>query len=156
MAKITLVPLATVSNERTKPEDDHWGNIPSVITLDEALEDSAFLGLEGFSHIEVVFFFHLVSPSKIRRTSRRPRNRTDWPETGIFAQRNKARPNRLGVSRCRLIKVEPRKLHVMGLDAIDGTPILDIKPWFTEFAPRGEVRQADWSHELMSHYYDEP
>ncbi len=71
----------------------------------------------------------------------------------VFAQRNKRRPNRIGVSVCRLIAIEGRDLLVEGLDAIDGTPVLDIKPVMEEFAPREPVRQPAWSHELMSGYW---
>ncbi len=67
--------------------------------------------------------------------------------------RAKARPNRIGVSRCRLLGVDGLSLRVEGLDAIDGTPVLDVKPWVAEFGPRGEVRQPAWSSELMRDYY---
>lgn len=79
--------------------------------------------------------------------------REDGPLVGIFAQRGKNRPNRLGVSRCELLKVDGLDLHVRGLDAVAGTPVLDLKPWLAEFGARGEVRQAAWSTELMEEYY---
>ena len=72
--------------------------------------------------------------------ARHPRNRRDGPLVGILAQRGKNRPNRLGLTTC-------------GIDAIDGTPVLDIKPVMAEFLPRGDVRQPDWSRELMSGYW---
>ena len=72
---------------------------------------------------------------------------------GIFAQRAKARPNRLGVSRCRLVRVDGTRLVVGGLDAIDGTPVLDVKPWIDAFGPQGAVRQPTWATELMRDYY---
>ncbi|MFJ5797665.1 TrmO family methyltransferase domain-containing protein [Streptomyces decoyicus] len=72
---------------------------------------------------------------------------------GIFAQRSKDRPNRLGVSRCTLVKVDGMELQVRDLDAVDGTPVLDIKPYLREFGPRGELRQPQWSAELLSSYY---
>jgi len=77
----------------------------------------------------------------------------DWPLIGIFAQRAKDRPNRIGVSTCQLVAVERDAVHVRGLDAIDGTPVLDLKPHLVEFGPRGPVHQPRWSHELMSHYW---
>jgi tRNA (adenine37-N6)-methyltransferase len=70
-----------------------------------------------------------------------------------LAQRGKDRPNRLGVSRCQLYGVEGRVLRVRGLDAVDGTPVLDIKPWMAEFGPRGETRQPAWASELMRSYW---
>jgi tRNA (Thr-GGU) A37 N-methylase len=63
------------------------------------------------------------------------------------------RINRLGVSRCRLLKVDGLDLHVEDLDAVDGTPVLDIKPWFVEMGPRGEIKQAAWSVEMLRNYY---
>ena len=87
------------------------------------------------------------------RGARHPRGRDDWPLVGIFAQRGKRRPGRIGVSRCRLLEVEGTRLQVEGLDAVDGTPVLDVKPVMREFEPRGVVRQPDWVAELMADYY---
>lgn len=75
---------------------------------------------------------------------------------GIFAQRAKGRPNRLGVSVCELLAVEGLTVTAQGLDAIDGTPVLDLKPYLQEFAPRSPVRQPAWSHELMAGYWSSP
>ncbi|MFQ6328295.1 TrmO family methyltransferase [Nocardia sp. CWNU-33] len=63
------------------------------------------------------------------------------------------RVNWLGVSRTRLLRVDGLDLHVAELDAVDGTPVLDIKPWFEEFGPRGEIRQAPWSSEMLKDYF---
>ena len=54
---------------------------------------------------------------------------------------------------CRIDRIEGRRLHVTGLDAIDGTPVLDLKPWVRQFGPRGEVRQPTWMDELMHAYW---
>ena len=110
------------------------------------------MGLESFSHCIVVYVFDRASwdESKI---SRHPRGNKDWPEVGIFAQRAKDRPNRLGVTVCRITSVEGSVVHVAGLDAIDGTPVVDIKPWMVEFGPRGDVVQPAWSSELMKDYW---
>jgi tRNA (Thr-GGU) A37 N-methylase len=94
-----------------------------------------------------------VSESEIVTESRHPRNRLDWPSAGILAQRGKNRPNRTGVTICRLLSVKVLSLGVEGLDAIDGTPVLDIKPYVREFAARGEVRQPKWVVELMRGYW---
>jgi tRNA (Thr-GGU) A37 N-methylase len=88
-----------------------------------------------------------------RAGARHPRNNQQWPAVGIFAQRGKNRPNRLGTTICTLVRVEGRALVVQELDAIDGTPILDIKPVMAEFLPRSAVRQPAWSHELMREYW---
>ena len=150
---ISLTPIAHVRGGRAQPIDDHWANIEAHIELSERFEPDALAGLETFSHLEVIFRFHLVAPERERTGARHPRNRADWPKVGIFAQRGKARPNRLGVSRCRILGVEGRRIHVVGLDAIDGTPVLDLKPWMQEFAPLGPVRQPPWSQILMADYY---
>ena len=72
---------------------------------------------------------------------------------GIFSQRGKNRPNQIGLTICKIIKVEDKNLYIEGLDAIDGTPVLDIKPWVQEFAPRGAIRQPSWITELMREYW---
>jgi tRNA (Thr-GGU) A37 N-methylase len=75
----------------------------------------------------------------------------------MFAQRARMRPNRLGVSTCRLRAVDGLDLHVQGLDAVDGSPVLDVKPFMREFEPPdAEVRQPTWSTELMRGYYTRP
>src|SRR3954451_15804313 len=88
----------------------------------------ALMGLGEFSHVEVVFVFDRVPPEKVLTASRHPRGNPDWPEAGIFAQRGSGRPNRIGVTVCRLLAVDGRTVTVQALDAIDGTPVLDLKP----------------------------
>ncbi|MEU1198923.1 SAM-dependent methyltransferase [Streptomyces sp. NPDC005813] len=149
-----LVPIAHVHNERRELVDDHWGEVTSVIRLDaERFTSEALLSLDSFSHLEVVFHFHRVPPAKVQEGARHPRNNPQWPLAGIFAQRGKNRPNRIGVSRCRLVKTDGLDLHVVGLDAVDGTPVLDIKPYLRQFGPREEVVQPEWVDELMRDYY---
>ncbi len=151
---LTMTPIAVVRSPRRDPTDDYWGGIASTIELDgERFSFESLAGLDAFSHIEVVFVFHLYSEDDVETRSRRPRGRKDWPEMGIFAQRNKHRPNRLGVSRARIIAIEGTSIRTEGLDAIDGTPVLDIKPYFAEFGPRGEVHEAFWVPELMRNYF---
>jgi tRNA (Thr-GGU) A37 N-methylase len=94
-----------------------------------------------------------VSPDKIERTVSHPRNNTAWPKVGIFAQRGKNRPNQIGTTICRIVKLEGLQLHLERLDAVDGTPVLKIKPWVAEFAPRGVPHQPAWITELMRGYW---
>ncbi|MFI0965098.1 SAM-dependent methyltransferase [Streptomyces sp. NPDC021080] len=149
-----LVPIGQVHNERRELVDDDWGDVPSVIRLDgDRFTTDAVLGLDSFSHLEVVFRFHRVPPDKVQEGARHPRNNPAWPSAGIFAQRGKNRPNRIGVSRCRLVKTDGLDVHVVGLDAVDGTPVLDIKPYLRQFGPRGAVVQPDWVDDLMRNYY---
>jgi len=151
---ITLNPIGYVKNTRTQVEDDYWGSIVSEIVLDEAFDAESLWGLEDFSHAEIIFYFHQVDASKIVTGARHPRNNPDWPKVGIFAQRGKNRPNCLGLSVVKIIRRESRSLFVEKLDAIDGTPVLDIKPVMIEFLPQEPIRQPQWSHELMSHYWE--
>jgi tRNA (adenine37-N6)-methyltransferase len=147
-------PIGTVHSEIDEPVDDAWGSVKSRIDLDGSrFAPDCLQGLTDFSHVEVVFLFHLVHESEIETGSRHPRNRQDWPQVGIFAQRGKNRPNRIGVTVCRLLSVEDLSVEVAGLDAVDGTPVLDLKPYMREFAPRGQVRQPEWANELMSRYW---
>ena len=150
---INLSPIAFVKNIRAEIQDDHWGDVVSVIELDSAFSEEALYQIESFSHAEIVFYFHLVDENKIETGARHPRNNTEWPKVGIFAQRGKNRPNRLGVTTVKILKREGRQLFVQGLDAIDGTPVLDIKPVIKEFLPREEIRQPVWATELMKNYW---
>jgi tRNA-Thr(GGU) m(6)t(6)A37 methyltransferase TsaA len=150
---ITVEPIGVVVGGRADPVDDDWGAVEATIAVDERFDASSLDGLADFSHLEVVYCFHLVEPSSITTERRHPRGNSHWPEVGIFAQRAKGRPNRIGVTVCDLLGVEGRDVHVRGLDAIDGTPVLDIKPYLREFAPRGEVREPEWAAELMRDYW---
>lgn len=153
MHQIKFSPIAHVQNSRSTPEDDNWNTISSVIVLAENIPTEALDGIEAFSHLEIIYYFHLVKAEKAVARSRHPRNNPDWPKVGTYAQRNKSRPNRLGLTTVQLLKREGRKLTVAQLDAIDGTPILDIKPVMKEFLPKGEVVQPIWSTELMKGYW---
>ena len=150
---IELEPIAFVRNTRREVEDDFWGGLVSEIELAAALPDDSLAGLEQFSHAEVVFHFHLVDAAKVVSGARHPRNNPSWPAIGIFAQRGKNRPNRIGLATVRVLARTARTLIVRDLDAIDGTPILDIKPVMKEFLPIGDVHQPAWADELMRDYW---
>ena len=145
--------IGYVQAVRPVAEDDFWGGEESCIALTDAFTAEALQGLEEFSHVEVLFLFHGVDPSKIVTGARHPRNTPDWPAVGIFAQRGKNRPNRIGSTVCRVVGVRGTQFLVAVLDAIDGTPVLDIKPVMREFLPRQAVRQPEWSHALMREYW---
>jgi tRNA (adenine37-N6)-methyltransferase len=154
MLTFSMHPIGFVRSPRLDPIDDEWGPVVSRVALDhERFTADSLRGLEQFSHIDVVYVFDRVDQGSFEPGARRPRNNPDWPAVGVFAQRNKRRPNRIGVSTCELTNVDGTELAVRGLDAIDGTPVLDIKPYMAEFAPRDAVRQPRWSHELMSGYW---
>ena len=145
----SVQPIAFVHNERKEIKDDEWGEVRSRITLTEMYAEKSIQGIEDFSHIEVVFYFHKVTDEQIQYFARHPRNNKDYPEVGIFAQRGKNRPNRIGVTIVKVIKREGKSIIVEGLDAIDGTPILDIKPIMKEFMPTEEIHQPKWATDIM-------
>ncbi|GHB55738.1 tRNA (N6-threonylcarbamoyladenosine(37)-N6)-methyltransferase TrmO [Streptomyces cirratus] len=152
-AEVVSDPVARVVGGRTEVHDDAWEEVSAVIRLDERFGPEALAGLDSFSHLEVVYHFDRVPAQQVETGARHPRGNTDWPLVGIFAQRGKNRPNRLGVSRCRLLRVDGLDVHVQGLDAVDGTPVLDLKPYMAEFGPRGATSQPDWATEIMRLYY---
>ena len=154
MTTVTLKPKGFAYNSRNAMNDDKWGDVISEIRLDESLPEESLAGIEGFSHAEIIFYFDQAAEEKEILMTRHPRGNKAWPKVGIFAQRNKDRPNHLGLTIVSIIKREGRTLFVKGLDAIGGTPVLDIKPVFAEFLPRGAVRQPQWSHELVKEYWE--
>lgn len=150
---MNFIPVATVVSPRIIPDDDYWGNILSEIVLEPHIPDESLLGIESQSHLEIIFHFNALPEDKIVVGARHPRDNKNWPLTGIFAQRGAGRPNRLGATIVELIEVRKRSIVVKGLDAIHGTPVVDIKPVWKEFFPSTEIRQPGWSHELMTHYW---
>lgn len=154
MDPVEMLPIGFVRGGRSVVEDDHWDAVSSRIELSEVVTPEATLGLDQFSHVEVVYVFHRVDPQQVCTGARHPRGREDWPSVGILAQRAKDRPNRIGVTVCRLEAVSATGLTVRGLDAVDGTPVLDVKPYLSGFAPRGEVHEPTWAAELMQGYWD--
>jgi tRNA-Thr(GGU) m(6)t(6)A37 methyltransferase TsaA len=151
--EFTIKPIAYVRNSRKEIEDDNWGSIVSEIELIDELNESSLQGIKDFSHLDIIFCFDKISDDKIQYEARHPRNNKEFPKVGIFAQRGKNRPNKLGLTTVELIEHNRRKLIVKDLDAIDGTPIIDIKPVMKEFLPKKEVKQAEWSTVLMEGYW---
>jgi len=153
----TIIPIAAVGyvrGGRVNPDDDGWQTVEARIEL-EAREfgPEALAGLGDFSHVEVLFHFHAARQETIEKGARHPRGNFAWPKVGIFAQRGKDRPNRIGATVCELLSVSGTSLRVRGLDAIDGTPVIDIKPVMKGFLPRGPVREPQWAKELMAGYW---
>ena len=149
---ITIRPVATVKNSRTKPIDDHWSEIVSEIELADHIPTEALNGIAEFSHLEIIFYFDKVKDENIVYSGR-PRGNPAYPLVGIFGQRKKDRPNKIGLCTVELLEHSGRTIRVKNLDAIDGTPILDIKPVFSEFLPQGEIRQPIWVADLMRNYW---
>jgi tRNA (adenine37-N6)-methyltransferase len=151
---VNVEPIATVHCARREAQEDGWGAVQSTIVLDvNSIGLETLVGLDGFSHLEVIYVFHRVPPDTVTSLLRHPRGEPNWPRTGVFAQRSPGRPNRIGASICRLDHIRGGVLTVTGLDALDGSPVLDIKPWVVEFGPQGEVSQPAWTHEMLAHYW---
>ncbi len=154
MKSIELTPIGWVRSSRKEMTDDFWGDARSTLELDPKLFNPESLeGLSDFSHLEIVYQLDRVEKSSIIYGSTYPRGRTDWPKVGIFAQRKNERPNRIGTCICRLKSIQDLSIEVEGLDAIDATPLLDIKPYFKEFGALGPIKQPKWSTELMTDYF---
>ena len=150
--QIKLSPIATITNKRETPTDDFWGDTISEITLLPHVPEEAFTGVEDFSHLEIIYYFDKVDQSKIV-FSGRPRGNPAWPIVGIFGQRKKDRLNQIGLCTVELVEHHGRTIKVKYLDAIDETPVLDIKPVFKEFGVKGEIKQPGWVGELMGDYW---
>jgi tRNA (adenine37-N6)-methyltransferase len=152
MEEIKLTPIAYVSNDRDHLDDDDWGGVVSEIRLRDDLSSELLMGLDTFSHIEIIFVFHRIPADKKVPDSRHPRNNQSWPKLGLLAQRSAYHPNPIGLCTAKILKVVDRVLTVQGLDAIDGSPVLDIKPVFREFIP-GDTKQPQWVSELLKNYW---
>jgi tRNA-Thr(GGU) m(6)t(6)A37 methyltransferase TsaA len=147
-----VTPIGFVRSPIRQPVDEGWGEVVSTIEITPVLRPG-LRGLEDFSHVVVVTLLHGAAFDPARHLLRRPRGLAELPELGIFAQRAKDRPNPLGVTCVPLLSVGPDGIRVRGLDAIDGTPVLDLKPYFPDFdAPPG-ARVPGWVHALMRSYF---
>lgn len=149
----TVTPIGFVHNQRNEILDDHWASIHSTIILADEISEETLVGIDEYSHLEVIYYFDKVLDEKISFRARHPRNNPTYPQVGIFAQRAKNRPNKIGLTTVELVKRTNKTLYVHKLDAIDGTPILDIKPVMKEFLPHSQVKQPSWSSDLMKNYW---
>ena len=145
-------PIGVVRSRVSEPVDLDWGNVESRIVLEPELR-AGLRGLEQFSHVLVVAWLHGAAFDPARHLVRRPRGLAELPELGIFAQRAKDRPNPLGITVVKLVSVEPDGITVRGLDAIDGTPVLDLKPHFPVFDSPTGATVAPWVEVLMRGYF---
>jgi tRNA-Thr(GGU) m(6)t(6)A37 methyltransferase TsaA len=146
-------PIGYVTSPRADPSDTTgWADVEARIDLVDDLGRQALWGLGDFSHAEILFLFDRVTPRPSYREPARARGRDDMPLIGVFAARGPNRPNRIGVSACRIVEVGDTWLTVRGLDAVDQTPVLDIKPVMPTLLPH-DVHEPDWSRRLMADYY---
>ncbi|MDP3062861.1 MAG: tRNA (N6-threonylcarbamoyladenosine(37)-N6)-methyltransferase TrmO [Chloroflexota bacterium] len=122
---VVLRPIGHVVSPVAEPSQQEWESVVSEVVVDDAYAE-ALDGIEEFSHIIVIFYFHRSEPPTALRIH--PERRQELPLVGIFATRSPMRPNPIGVTTVRLLERRGNVLRVQGLDAIDGTPVLDIKP----------------------------
>lgn len=150
-ANFIVKPIGFVKNKRIEKSDRNWSSIESRIELTNEFNSDSFDGIESFSHLQILYYFH--KSEKVFKGSEYPRGDKKYPKVGIFAQRKKDRPNHIGATIVNLIRKDGKTLIVSNLDAIDGTPVLDIKPVFNEYLPKEEVIQPKWARELMENYW---
>ncbi len=141
--KVELQPIGRVRNEvEEKPADGVWEELVSEIEIEEEFEP-ALEGIEEFSHIIVLFWIDRRDPSD-RPLQVHPQGRQDLPLKGVFATRSPARPNRIGLTVVKLLERDGRVLRVLGLDALNGTPVLDIKPYLVRGDSVPDASIPDW------------
>jgi tRNA-Thr(GGU) m(6)t(6)A37 methyltransferase TsaA len=150
--EIAMEVIGFVRSPVTEGVDEGWGNVVSEIKLDGRYAPG-LAGLSEFSHILVVFYMHKSTFDEGVHLQRRPQGLQDMPLIGIFAQRAKHRPNPIGVTAVELLNVKGSTISVRGLDAIDGTPILDIKPYFPAYDCREDALTPSWVNEIMKGYF---
>ncbi len=150
---ITFTPIGVVRNDIGKMSTGNWAGAESTIEMDPALAPG-LQGLADFSHVVVVFHLDRIPPfDKAQQLLRQPRGMEHLPPVGVFAQRTKFRPNPIGVTPAKLISIVGNVLTVTGLDAMDGTPVLDVKPFIPEFDSVAQSKQADWVPAMLKGYF---
>ena len=149
---INFQPIGIVKSPVTKMSQGNWGSIISEIHLDELFKPG-LKGLENFSHIMVVFFMNYASFIPSKHLHRHPKGNKEILEIGVFAQRTKYRPNPIGVSSVKLISIDDNKITVKGLDALDGTPVLDLKPYMPMFDRVENAIIPDWVKKFEEGYF---
>jgi len=147
MKEMVLKPIGIVRSEVKEQMRGGWAEVTSEIVIEEHLTES-LEGLEEFSHIIVVYWMHHIPTDERPPAKVHPRGRTDLRLVGLFATRAPHRPNSLGLSVARLQQRKGNILRVVGLDAIDGTPVLDLKPYLPRLDSPPDVRIAGWAKKL--------
>jgi tRNA-Thr(GGU) m(6)t(6)A37 methyltransferase TsaA len=144
---VSVRPIGVVRNNVSAPRPGGWAQVRSDIALRDELTDMLD-GIDGYSHIIVVFAFDRV-PESEQRARLRPRGDERLPEQGVLATRSQLRPSPIGVSVVRLLRRRRNVLRVVGLDAIDRTPVLDIKPYFPNYDAVPDAAVPDWARRLV-------
>ncbi len=147
LANVTLRPIGIVRNRIKRPMSEGWAEVTSQIVLRPELAE-ALLGLDTYSHIYVLFWPHQI-PEEVRgsKPQLHPLDDEANPLQGVLATRSQIRFNPVLVSAVPLLKVEKNVLHVRGLDAVDGSPVLDVKPYIAYFDCIAEAKVPKWVEE---------
>ena len=146
--RVWLQPIGVVRSPITHSLEQGWGQVVSTIRVSGRVS-RGLQGVESFSHLAVLFVMHQARFSE-RDLVRRPRRRRDMPPLGIFAQRASCRPNLLGLTVVRLLARRGPLLEVRGLDALDGSPVLDLKPHVQAFDAPGRSVEPEWMARWMA------
>lgn len=149
---ITLEVIGYVESPVKDQTDEGWGELEARVVLQPEYREG-LQGIEQFSHALIVTFLHQALFEPAKHLVRRPRGIDSMPKVGIFAQRAKDRPNPLGVTAVSIVGVEPGVLVVRGLDAIDGTPVVDVKPYYPAYDRVNSAAVPEWVDRLMQGYF---
>lgn len=151
MHNIIMNPIGYVKNDIQNKKDVAWGKDVSEILLNEEYRNG-LSGLEDFSHAIIIYYLDKAVYERDKHLQRRPQNRDDMPLVGIFSQRGKDRPNKIGMTSVQIVSADGISLIVKGLDAINGTPVLDIKPYYPVYDKK-EAKTPNWVDRLMANYF---
>jgi tRNA (adenine37-N6)-methyltransferase len=149
--QVTFRVIGTVRSPVVEPTDEGWGAVESDVVLDPGLA-GALAGMEGFSHVLVIYVLDRYQWNGEESLTRRPQGRPDMPEVGLFAQRAKHRPNPIAVTAAEIVAVGEDRVRVRGLDAVDGSPVLDLKPYYPQY-DRRDATTPEWVARLMASYF---
>ena len=141
--EIDLQPIGFVRNSITEPHKQDWQSVVSEIVVNQNFRE-ALSGIDEFSHIIVIWWMHRITPSERSIMKVHPRKDRNLPLTGVFATRSPARPNPIGIATVKLLERRDNILKVSGLDAVDGTPVLDIKPHIPGSDSPAGAKVPDW------------
>jgi len=145
---LTLRPIGHVENGVQKGEQAIWEEMESRIVLDGQWAEG-LRGLEGFSHLVVIFWLDRPNQAEVPLQVH-PEAKEDMPLVGLFATRTPLRPNPIGLTSVELLSVEGTTLRVRGLDAFDGTPVLDIKPYLIRGDLKPDASVPGWLRQLWA------
>jgi len=140
---IDITPIGIVKNTVTESRREDWQTVVSEIILNDDLQEALYR-IEGFSHVIILYWMHRISSSQRSVKSVHPRGKQSLPLVGVLASRSPSRPNPIGITIVKLLEHHDNVLKVIGLDAVDGTPVLDIKPYIPSYDAATEFQIPSW------------